>query len=376
MLIVQIEADSYLGSLFLGRVHSGTLSVGDTLISLNAEGQVVGEGKVKKIFAREGLQRVEKMTAAAGEIVGIAGIKVLGGGVNCTLVHPDGWGTSGPQPLPTTPIDPPTISINVFPNDSPLAGKEGTKLTSQVIKDRIFEEAETNVALRVLPGPSSDSLELRGRGVLHLGVLLEVLRREGFELCVGPPKAVLIPDPNSAGTKPTFLEPVEECTVLVKEEYAGGVVEKLTKRRGELRSYDSGDPEEGWVRIVMDIPARGLIGYMAGEFKNDVHGQGYVTSEPRILNLLAVTFSRTINHIFKGYEPYGGSIDTGRNGALISMTTGESSAYAMAPLQARGTLFITPHTQGINQHLDRLICVCLLVCSLSRYDHWRIFEVE
>jgi GTP-binding protein TypA/BipA len=275
MLTVQIEADPYLGSLYLGRIHSGTLRIGDTLLSLNAEGRVVGEGKVKKIIAREGLHRVERVAAGAGEIVSIAGIKIVGGGVNRTLVHPDGWGPDGPQPLPTTPIDPPTISINLFANDSPLAGKDGTKLTSQVIKERIYEEAETNVALMVLPGPSSDSLELRGRGVLHLGVLLEVLRREGFELSVGPPKAVLIPDPNSSGGRPSFLEPIEECTVLVKEEYAGCVVQKLTKRRGELRSYDTGEPEEGWVRIIMDIPARGLIGYMAGEFKNDVHGQGY-----------------------------------------------------------------------------------------------------
>lgn len=279
MLTVQIEADPYLGSLFLGRIHSGTLRVGDSLLSLNPEGQVVSEGKVKKILAREGLQRVERLAAGAGEIVSIAGIKIVGGGVNCTLVHPEGWGPDGPQPLPTTPIDPPTISINVFANDSPLAGKEGTKLTSQIIKDRIYQEAETNVALTVLPGPSSDSLELRGRGVLHLGVLLEVLRREGFELSVGPPKAVLIPDPNQSGGRPAFLEPIEECTVLVKEEFAGCVVQKLTRRRGELKSYDTGEPEEGWVRIIMDIPARGLIGYMAGEFKNDVHGQGYVTGE-------------------------------------------------------------------------------------------------
>jgi len=290
MLTVQVEADSYLGTLFLGRIHSGTLSVGDTLLSLNADGHVVGEGKVKKIFAREGLQRVEKVAAGAGEIVSIAGIKIVGGGVNCTLVHPDGWGLDGPRPLPTTPIDPPTISINVFANDSPLAGKEGTKLTSQLIKDRIYEEAQTNVALSVLPGPSSESLELRGRGVLHLGVLLEVLRREGFEFCVGPPKAVLIPDPNCSGGKQSFLEPIEECTVLVKDEYASGVVQKLTKRRGELRLYESDHPEEGWTRIVMEIPARGLIGYMAGEFKNDVHGQGYIWFSYFLKLFLTVSF--------------------------------------------------------------------------------------
>ncbi|KAF5313861.1 hypothetical protein D9619_013094 [Psilocybe cf. subviscida] len=336
MLTVQIEADPYVGMLYLGRIQSGVLKIGDTVTALNSAGEKVGDGKVKKIFGRRGLERVEKDIAGAGEIVSIAGIKCNnsgtggGGGVNVTLVHPDGWGAEGPQPLPTTPIDPPTISIHVHANDSPLAGREGTKLTSQIIRDRIYKEAETNVALTVLPGPTSESLELRGRGVLHLGVLLETLRREGFELSVGPPKAVMIPCPetNAEGKKQgKWLEPIEECTVSVREEYAGGVVQKLTLRKGEMKSYESGDPEEGWVKIVMDVPARGLIGYMSGEFGNDTHGQG------------------TINHIFKGYESYKGAIDTGRNGALVSMATGESSGYAMAPLQARGTLFIHPQTQ-------------------------------
>lgn len=154
-----------------------------------------------------------------------------------------------------------------------MAGQEGNKLTSQVIRDRIYREAETNVALMVLPGPTSESLELRGRGVLHLGVLFETLRREGYELGVGPPKAVMLPDPENPGGK---LEPIEECTVFVKDEYAGGVVQKLTMRKGEMISYDADDTQEGFVKIVMNVPARGLIGYMAGEFKNDVHGQGYV----------------------------------------------------------------------------------------------------
>ncbi|KAG6836669.1 hypothetical protein H0H93_005216 [Arthromyces matolae] len=327
MLTVQIENDPYVGMLYLGRIQSGVLSVGDTVHAIDSEGNKVGDGKVKKIFARKGLERYEKEAAGAGEIVSVAGIK--NGGVNITLVHADGWGEGGPQPLPTTPIDPPTISIVVHANDSPLAGQDGTKLTSQLIRDRIYKEALTNVALNVLPGPTSESLELRGRGVLHLGVLLETLRREGFELAVGPPKAVMIPDPDadpSAKGLKRMLEPIEECTVLVKEEYASTVVQKLTMRKGEMVSYDT--DEDGWVKVVMEIPSRGLIGYMAGEFKNDVHGQG------------------TINHIFKAYEPYRGAIDTGRNGALISMSAGEPSGYAMAPLQARGVMFIQPGGQG------------------------------
>ncbi|EIM88770.1 GTP-binding protein TypA [Stereum hirsutum FP-91666 SS1] len=320
MLTVQVENDPFVGVLYLGRIHSGVVRVGDTLWALDSEGNKVGDGKVKKLYSRAGLERFELEASGAGEIVSIAGIK--GGGVNVTLVASKGWDESGPQPLPTTPIDPPTISITVFPNDSPLAGTEGSKLTSQMIRERIMKESQTNVALNVLPGPSAESLELRGRGVLHLGVLLETMRREGFELSVGSPKAVMKPDPEDPSK---VLEPIEECTILVREEYAGTVIQKLTMRRGEVVSYDEAEP--GFVRIVIDVPARGLIGYMAGEFKNDVHGEG------------------TINHIFKSYQPHKGEIDTGRNGALISMARGETSGYAMAPLQARGVMFIHPQTQ-------------------------------
>ncbi|KAF8896166.1 GTP-binding protein TypA [Infundibulicybe gibba] len=294
MLTVQIESDPYVGTLYLGRIYSGVLQLGDTVWALDPEGQKVGEGKVKKIFGRTGLERVERSAAGAGEIVSIAGIK--GGGVNITLVHPEGWDAQGPTALP------------------------GTKLTSQVIRERIYKEAETNVALTVLPGPTSECLELRGRGVLHLGVLLETLRREGFELGVGSPKAVMIPDPDTPGR---MLEPIEECTVMVKEEYAGCVVQKLTLRKGEMVSYDQceseGGGEEGWVKVVMEVPPVASWGTW-------------------LVNLGMMS----INHIFKGYEPYKGPIDTGRNGSLISMAAGETSGYAMASLQARGTLFINP----------------------------------
>ncbi|KAJ6480308.1 P-loop containing nucleoside triphosphate hydrolase protein [Mycena sanguinolenta] len=327
MITIQIESDPYVGTLYLGRVHSGVLRTGDALIGIDAQGNKVGDGRVKKIYVRVGMERVERDEAGAGEIISIAGIK--GGGVNVTLLSADEktWPSGVPQPLPSTPIDPPTISIVVHANSSPLGGSEGSKLTSQMIKERIHREALTDVALTVLPGPTSDSLEVRGRGVLHLGILLETLRREGFELLVGPPKAVLRPDPDSKGG---WLEPVESCVIVVREEYAGGVVQKLTQRKGEMHSYEVVDEDVGaggWVRIEMDVPARGLIGYMAGEFGNDVHGQG------------------SLNHTFKAYEPFKGEIDTGRNGSLISMSQGEASAYSLVPLQARGVLFIPPGTQ-------------------------------
>ncbi|KAF8216345.1 hypothetical protein K438DRAFT_1747610 [Mycena galopus ATCC 62051] len=342
MITIQIESDPYVGTIYLGRVHSGVLRVGDALIGIDSEGNKVGEGRVKKIYVRVGMDRVERDEAGAGEIISIAGIK--GGGVNVTLLSADEktWPEGGPVPLPSTPIDPPTISVVINANSSPLAGSDGTKLTSQMIKERIHREALTDVALTVLPGPTSDGVEVRGRGVLHLGILLETLRREGFELLVGPPKAVLKKDPDNPGG---WLEPVESCTVVVREEYAGGVVQKLTQRKGEMHSYEvvdedvgagagaggaegasTGSGSGGWVRIEMDVPARGLIGYMAGEFGNDVHGQG------------------SLNHTFKAYEPFKGEIDTGRNGSLISMSQGEASAYSLVPLQARGVLFIPPGT--------------------------------
>ncbi|KAJ7201197.1 P-loop containing nucleoside triphosphate hydrolase protein [Mycena haematopus] len=343
MITIQIESDPYVGTIYLGRVHSGVLRTGDALIGIDPQGNKVGEGRVKKIYVRVGMERVERDEAGAGEIISIAGIK--GGGVNVTLLSADEktWPSGVPQPLPSTPIDPPTISIVVHANSSPLGGSEGSKLTSQMIKERIHREALTDVALTVLPGPTSDSLEVRGRGVLHLGILLETLRREGFELLVGPPKAVLRSDGQGG-----MLEPVEACVVVVREEYAGGVVQKLTQRKGEMHSYEVVDEDVGagaaggseagagggagagaggWVRIEMDVPARGLIGYMAGEFGNDVHGQG------------------SLNHTFKAYEPFKGEIDTGRNGSLISMSQGEASAYSLVPLQARGVLFIPPGTQ-------------------------------
>ncbi|KAF7760067.1 hypothetical protein Agabi119p4_11762 [Agaricus bisporus var. burnettii] len=330
MLSVQLEHDPYLGLLHLGRIHSGTLSVNDTIWAIDSEGKKIGEGKVKKILIRKGLEREERDVAGAGEIVSIAGIKGLSEdvvvGVNATLIRPDGWDEKGLQPLPTTPIDPPTISIMIHPNDSPFSGKEGTKLTSQLIRQRLLKESQTNIALKVLPGPTAESLEIRGRGVLHLGVLLETLRREGFELCVGAPKAVFIRDEENPGQ---WLEPVEECNIIVKEQYAGTVVEKLTLRKGTLVSYDPSSDD--FVKITVHIPSRGLLSYLAGEFKTDVHGQG------------------TLNHIFKGYEPVkqGLIANTGRGdkGSLVSMVNGVSSGYAMAPLQARGVMFIEPNTQ-------------------------------
>lgn len=264
MLTTQIDIDPYVGTLYLGRIESGTLEIGSKVIAVSPEGERLSEGKVTKIFGRTGLEQVSIEKAAAGEIVSIAGLS--GGGVNVTIVG-DGHDMT---PIPSTPLDPPTISMFISPNDSPFAGKEGNKLTAGVIKERLFKEAETNVALQVIEDLSSsltDSLEVRGRGVLHLGILLETLRREGFELAVSPPAAVLKRDPETR----KIFEPIEEVTINVASEYIGTVIEKMTKRKAEMLSYEE---EDGKVKVVMEVPARGLIGYVAGEFKNDVHGQG------------------------------------------------------------------------------------------------------
>ncbi|KAG5733221.1 GTP-binding protein TypA/BipA like protein [Termitomyces sp. T112] len=246
MLTVQIESDPYVGMLYVGRIHSGILRVGDVLWALDAEGQKVGEGKVKKIFARKGLERIEKDAAGVREIASVAGVK--NAGVNVTLVQMEWCGEKGQKSLPSTPIAPPTISIYVQANDSPLAGTSGTKLTSQLIHE-LAQAAQA-------------------RGAPSWRVARDA-EEGGVELAVGAPKAVMIPYPDAEGR---MLEPIGECTVLVREEYAIAVVQKLTIRKGEMVSYET--DEEGWVKVVMDIPARGLIGYMAGEFGNDVHGQG------------------------------------------------------------------------------------------------------
>lgn len=304
MLTTQIDHDPYVGMLYLGRVESGLLKVGDKLVALAPDGTKQGEGKVTKIFGRVGLDKAVVEQAGAGEIVSVAGISK--GGVNCTLVSID---DPNPQALPvrrfrcvascrppadlggrsllrrpqSTPLDPPTVSMFVSPNDSPFAGKEGTKLTAAVIKERLFKEAETNVALKVIEDlRSADSLEIRGRGVLHLGILLEELRREGFELAVSPPKPVLKRDPDTK----QIMEPIEEATILVDSQYIGVVIEKMTKRKAEILTYDE---EDGKVKVVMEVPARGLLGYVSG---GECQPGGFLCAQACSLTLALISLRR------------------------------------------------------------------------------------
>ncbi|KAJ1859504.1 hypothetical protein GGH12_000459 [Coemansia sp. RSA 1822] len=309
MLVTQLEANPYLGKCALGRVTSGIVSVGDSIRVLAPEtGDVIEAGKVTKLFLRSGVQQIEMAQAGAGDLVAISGVPKVG--VNSTIASPDVT-----TPLEFIPIDPPTISVTFSVNDSPLAGREGTLLTSNMIRDRLLREAETNVALQIVSDGKSESMEVRGRGELQLSVLIETMRREGFELSVTPPRVLFKRDPEN----PKFaLEPYEEITVDVDHDVSGNVIEKLTKRKGELKSFvDVADK----ARIVFHIPTRGLLGY-ASEFKNDTHGTG------------------VMNHSFLHYGQYAGAFEKTRKSSMICMAQGTATSYALNMVEARGRLFV------------------------------------
>jgi GTP-binding protein len=312
MMVTQIESDPYVGKCYLGKIHSGVIRVGDPIKSIDTDGNVVSEGKCTKIIRRKGLELQSVDEAVAGDIVSVAGVS--NSYVNHTIANPS-IGT----PLEFVPVDQPTISMMFYVNDSPLGGKEGKLLTSQVIRRRLQKELETNVSLQLIE--KNDAFEVKGRGELQMGVLIETMRREGFEISVSPPQVIYRKEGDGATRK--ILEPMEEVTIDADHDQAGTIIEKLTSRKGEMKSYDdSGDK----ARIVFEIPTRGLLGYPA-EFKNDTHGQG------------------TLNHIFKGYEPYKGPIDRSRKGSLISSASGTATAYALSSIEARGKLFIGPGTE-------------------------------
>ncbi|KND01004.1 GTP-binding protein TypA/BipA [Spizellomyces punctatus DAOM BR117] len=312
MLVTQIESDPYVGKCYMGKIQSGTLRVGDKIKSLNTDGKIAVEGRCTRIFLRQGLQQVATEVAAAGDIVSVAGID--GAYVNHTICD-----TAVSNPLPFTKVDPPTISMMFYVNDSPLGGKEGKFLTSQVLRDRLVKETETNVALQVVQ--HGEAFEVKGRGELQMGVLIETMRREGFEMSVSPPRVIYKVEGEDKERK--ILEPIEEVTIDVEHEHAGTVIEKITKRKGDMKSYtETGDK----ARLIFHVPTRGLLGYPA-EFKNDTHGQGI------------------INYLLLGYEPYKGQLDRTRKGSIISTASGETTAYALAAVEPRGKLFVTPGTK-------------------------------
>ena len=307
MLAVTLGADPFIGRILTGRVESGTLKMGETVKALNMDGTVVESFRATKILAFRGLAQTPIDVAEAGDIVSLAGMtKATVADTLCDM--------SVEQAIPAQPIDPPTISVTFGINDSPLAGRDGKKVQSRVIRDRLMKEAETNVAIKVTDTPGGEAFDVAGRGELQMGVLIENMRREGFELSISRPK-VLFQEVDGVR-----CEPIEEVTIDVDDEYSGSVIEKLTgPRKGSLTEMKPAGA--GKTRIIAHVPSRGLIGYH-GEFLTDTRGTG------------------VLNRVFHEWAPHKGKIPGRRAGVLISMENGTSVAFALWNLEDRGKMFI------------------------------------
>jgi GTP-binding protein len=304
-----LEANPYLGRIITGRISSGSVKPNQPVKVLDHDGTLIETGRITKVLAFRGLERVPVDEAEAGDIVALAGLP------NATVAHTI-CDPSIEMPIPAQPIDPPTLAMTFRVNDSPLAGTEGTKVTGRMIRDRLLREAEGNVALRVRESDDKDSMEVAGRGELQLGILIETMRREGFELSVSRPKVLMRRNPQGE-----LEEPVEEVVIDVDEEHSGVVVQKMSERKAEMMEMrPSGG---GRVRLVFYAPTRGLIGYQ-GELLTDTRG------------------TAIMNRLFHGYVPHKGEIAGRRNGVLISNEQGEAVAYAMWKLEDRGPMMIEP----------------------------------
>lgn len=306
MLATLLEADPFLGRMLTGKVTSGTAKVNQSVHALNLKGEVVERFRLTKLMSFDGIKRVPVEQVSAGDIICIAGMTTTS--VADTIAD-----TSVTVPLPAQPIDPPTMAVTITVNDSPYAGTEGKKLTSTMLRERLMSEAEVNIAIKVTEPEDRDSFSVAGRGELQLGVLIETMRREGFEMSVSRPRVVM---KEENGVK---LEPYEEVTVDVDDAFTGAVIEKMTDRKAELT--DMRPSGVGKTRILFKAPSRGLIGYQS-QFLTDTRGTGLM------------------NRIFDSYGPYKGDFGGRRNGALISTDKGEAVAYAIFNLQDRGTMFV------------------------------------
>ncbi|MBK9003221.1 MAG: translational GTPase TypA [Sphingomonadales bacterium] len=308
-LVTLLDRDNFLGRILTGRVQSGTVKVNQPIHALDMDGKVIETGRASKIMTFQGLDRVPTEEASAGDIISIAGLTVAT--VSNTIAD-----TSVTEAIQAQPIDPPTLSMRFAVNDSPMAGREGTKVTSRMIRDRLEREAESNVAIKVTESEDKDSFEVACRGELQLGVLIETMRREGFELGISRPRVLYREDENGNRT-----EPYETVVIDVDDEHSGTVVEKMALRKGEMT--DMRPSGGGKTRITFSAPSRGLIGYH-GEFLSDTRGTGIM------------------NRLFEKYGPYRGPIEGRKNGVLISNGNGEAVAYALGPLEERGILFVSP----------------------------------
>jgi len=313
LLATILERDPYLGRVLTGRIESGTARVNMPLKALGHDGHVIEEGRLTKLLAFRGLERQPIEEAEAGDIVAIAGLTEA-------TVADTICAAEVEAPLSADPIDPPTLAMTFSVNDSPLAGREGSKVTSRLIAERLHRESEGNVAIRVRESEEKDAVEVAGRGELQLGVLIETMRREGFELAISRPRVLFKSDPETGQR----LEPIEEVVIDVDEEFSGIVVDKISRRKGELREMrPSGGGKQ---RLSFLAPTRGLIGYQ-GEFLTDTRGTGIMS------------------RLFHGYAPYKGPVEGRRTGVLISTADGAAVAYALWNLEDRGPMFVTPGTQ-------------------------------
>lgn len=308
LLISTIDYDDYVGRIGVGRIERGVANR-NRAVTVCALGGVPREAKLSRLYRFEGLKRVEAESVSAGDIVAVAGIPGIS--IGETVCDP-----ACVEPLPFVHIDEPTVSMDFIVNTSPFAGREGKYVTSRNLRDRLFKEVETNVSMRVEPTSSTDAFKVSGRGELHLSILIETMRRQDFEFAVSRPKVIMKRDEQGH-----LLEPIEELTIDVPQEYMGTVMEKLGTRRAVLNNMIN--ENEGSVRLIFDIPARGLMGYRS-ELLTDTRGNG------------------VMSHIFKDYEPYTGEIAERTRGSLVASESGEANSYGLFNTQERGRLFVRP----------------------------------
>lgn len=335
VLFSSIDYDDYIGRIGIGRVERGRINRNDNVVLCKTDGSQENV-KISRLYQFDGLKRVEVESASVGDIICVSGITELN--IGETICSPDCI-----EPLPFIKIDEPTISMNFIVNDSPFAGKEGKFVTSRNLRDRLFKEVETNVSMRVEETESSDTFKVSGRGELHLSILIETMRRQGYEFQVSRPKVI------TKVENGVLLEPMELLIVEVPEEYVGAVMMKIGSRRGELENM--GTRDGGSTHLEFKIPARGLIGYRS-EFMTDTNGNGIM------------------NNLFAGYEPFKGDIETRDRGSIVAHESGESTAYGLFNTQDRGRLFIGP---GVPVYEGMIVGECSknedLTCNICKSKH-------
>ena len=335
ILFSSLDYDDYIGRIGIGRVERGSVKHNQQIVLCNNDGDQI-KAKVSRLYQFEGLRRVEVETASLGDLVCVSGIAELN--IGDTACDPECV-----EPLPFVKIDEPTISMNFIVNNSPFAGKEGKFVTSRNLRDRLFKEVETNVSMRVEETETTDSFKVSGRGELHLSILIETMRRQGYEFQVSRPKVILKEE------KGVVLEPMELLIVEVPEQYVGAVIEKLGSRKAELENMGARDG--GMTHLEFRVPSRGLIGYRS-EFMTDTNGNGIM------------------NQLFAGYEPYKGDILTRERGSIVVHETGESSAYGLFNTQDRGRLFIGA---GVPVYEGMIVGECAksedVVCNVCKQKH-------